>query len=69
MYNHAGKVDIRLVKGRDEVLNVKAQYPCIGMFKLCHVKTNGEVNLCRFGTDCEFSVGNIMTTCGFQKKH
>jgi len=62
MYNHAGKVDIGLVKDRDGVLNVKAKYPCIGMFKLCHVKTNGEVNLCRFGTDREFSVGNIMSS-------
>lgn len=64
MYNHAGKVDIASMTNSQcqmKIVDTSARYPCVAMFNMCHIKSNGDINLCRFGVDDKHTVGNIMT--------
>ena len=67
IYNQAAQVEERLeipeLNGR--VIPELCKKPCFGLYNLCHIKSNGTINLCRFGRNEEFDIGNIWE--GFEK--
>ena len=67
IYNHAGKVATKFIKLTDNarIIPHLCDKPCYGLFNLAHVKVDGTINLCRFGLDHEFDIGNIKD--GFEK--
>lgn len=64
IYNQANKVDNKFIKLTDDkhIMKNTMNLPCFGLYNLCHIKVNGDVNLCRFGVDNEFTIGNIMNS-------
>lgn len=62
IYNHANKKDNKYVELTSDPRIIKhmCDIPCYGLYKLCQVKVNGDINICRFGVDDEFTIGNIM---------
>lgn len=65
IYSHADKVINKYIDltNNPRIINgLCGNIPCYGMYNLCHIKTNGDVNLCRWGVDDEFVIGNIMET-------
>jgi radical SAM protein with 4Fe4S-binding SPASM domain len=61
IFNHAGKVDNKHIDVEDDkIITNLCVLPCYGMYTLCHIKPNGDVNLCKWGVDDEFVIGNIL---------
>lgn len=62
LFNHAAKVDNKPIKYNGaNILDHLCQIPCYGLFNMCHIKANGDINICRWGVDNEFVIGNILT--------
>lgn len=65
IYNHAGKVNIASMKDAvvsTQMIDTSTRCPCVAMYTMCHIKCNGDINLCRFGIDDGHTIGNIMTS-------
>lgn len=64
IYNHAAKIDNKFIdlSNNSKILKHLCELPCFGLYNLCHIKTTGDINLCRFGIDEEFTIGNIMNS-------
>lgn len=62
IYNHANKKNNKYIELTSDPRIIKhvCDIPCYGLYKLCHIKVNGDINLCRFGVDDEFTIGNII---------
>lgn len=61
IYNHAGKVNnefIALTKNA-RIIPKLCDKPCFGLYNLGHIKADGTINMCRFGMNNEFNIGNI----------
>lgn len=62
IFNQANKIDNKYIQLTDDakILKHNMDKPCFGLFNLCHIKSNGDINICRFGVDNEFTIGNIL---------
>lgn len=62
IYNHAGQVNVKFVNldHRPTIIEGLCKKPCFGLYNLVHIKVDGSINLCRFGNDQRFVVGNIL---------
>lgn len=62
IFTHAGKVNNTHIElsNDDRIIKNFVSLPCNGMYNLCHIKVNGDINLCKWGVDNEFVIGNIM---------
>lgn len=61
IFNQAGQVDEDLEKPDKNkwVLPKLCEKPCFGLYNLGHIKVDGTINMCRFGTNDEFNIGHI----------
>lgn len=61
LFNHAGKVNNSPIKYKKyNYLDNLCRLPCYGLYNMCHIKSNGDINICRWGVDSEFVIGNIL---------
>lgn len=62
IFNHAGKVDNKHIDLTNDIRIIKniCTVPCISMYNLCQIKVNGDINVCKWGVDNEFVIGNIL---------
>lgn len=62
IFNHASKVKNKYIELSNDprIITSLCQIPCYGLYNLCHIKANGDINLCKWGVDDEFVIGNIL---------